>query len=89
MPHVRRTARLADRDGLHARPCARVAEVARKASAAITITHGDAQADATSVLELMMLTAACGDELSVDAEGSDAEDAVARIVAVLEAPGEA
>jgi phosphotransferase system HPr (HPr) family protein len=88
MPHVRRSARLADRDGLHARPCARIAEIARRSASAVTLAHGDATADAKSVLDLMMLTAACGEELTVDAEGRDAQAVVDEIVAVLEAPGE-
>jgi phosphotransferase system HPr (HPr) family protein len=89
MAHVRRTARLADRDGLHARPCARIAELARRSASEVRLAHGDATADAKSVLELMMLTAACGDELTVDANGKDAETVVDRIVALIETPGEA
>jgi phosphotransferase system HPr (HPr) family protein len=88
MPHVRRSARLADRDGLHARPCARIAEIARRSASEVTLAYGDATADAKSVLDLMMLTAAGGEELTVDANGRDAQAVVDRIVAVIEAQGE-
>ncbi len=44
--------------GLHARAAAKIAKVAQKARAAVRISHGEQDADAASVLDI--LTLACG-----------------------------
>ncbi|MBN2491491.1 MAG: HPr family phosphocarrier protein [Planctomycetes bacterium] len=71
------------RDGLHARPCARIAELAAGFSCRVSIRKGEREADAASLLELMGLIAGEGDALEVEAHGADAAFAVAQICAVL------
>jgi len=69
--------------GLHARPAARLGECARGFEAEIHILHGDKRGDARSTVALLALGTRLGDELVVQARGSDAEAALAAIVALL------
>ncbi|WP_432852199.1 HPr family phosphocarrier protein [Amycolatopsis sp. CA-161197] len=83
MPEKRVT--VASKVGLHARPAALVAKAAAAQPVAVTIAKagGDPVA-AGSVLNLMTLAAAFGDEVVISAEGEGADaaiDAVAELVA--------
>ena len=70
--------------GLHARPSTQIATTAGKFESEMTIGKDGLSVDAKSVLELLMLAAECGSELTITADGSDAEDAVASIVELVE-----
>jgi len=65
--------------GLHARPAALLARSVAELNAQVTITKGDHQADATSVLALLGLATTKGDRLTVTARGHQADEAIARI----------
>jgi phosphocarrier protein HPr len=68
---------------LHARPAGALAVAAAKYSAAVSLTVGTSTADAKSVLGVMGLGATSGQHITVAAEGPDAEEAVATILAIL------
>jgi phosphocarrier protein HPr len=68
---------------LHARPAGALAIAAAQFSSAVSLTVGASNADAKSVLGVMGLGATSGQQVTVSAEGSDAQQAVAAIVAVL------
>ena len=67
---------LANRDGLHARPAARLAAALASYRARLVLTCGDKQADATSLNQLALLQARCGDRLTLYADGDDAASAL-------------
>ena len=69
--HVRR-AKIVNAEGLHARPCHAVVSLVREYQAELRIRNGDTEVNGRSILELMTLSAACGDELLLKAEGEDA-----------------
>jgi phosphocarrier protein FPr/phosphocarrier protein len=71
--------------GLHARPAALIAAAAREFTAAITLRRGSANADARSVIALMLLGAQQGDAIEIEARGRDAGAAVARLAALIDA----
>jgi phosphocarrier protein HPr len=75
---------LTNRMGLHARPSTQIATTASRFNADLTITKDDMTVDAKSVLELLMLAAECGSELTVRAEGDDAAAAVKAIAKLIE-----
>jgi phosphocarrier protein HPr len=79
MAHAEQTVVLANRMGLHARPSTQIATAASRFAADVTITKDDMTVDAKSVLELLMLAAECGSELTVQADGDDAKAAVTAI----------
>ena len=68
-----RSATVADAAGLHARPAAKVAEMAAEASGDIVIAFEDDRADADSAMMLMSLGAAQGDTVTVSGQPADKE----------------
>jgi phosphocarrier protein HPr len=83
MPERRVT--VASKVGLHARPAALVAKAAAAQPVAVSIAkNGGSPVPAGSVLNLMALGAAHGDEVLISAEGEGAQaavDAVAELIA--------
>ncbi len=78
-----RTLRIRNEKGLHARASARFAETAESFDADITVRRGEVTADGTSILDLLLLAAPHGSEISVHASGTDANaalDALAKLV---------
>ncbi|MEK7413707.1 MAG: HPr family phosphocarrier protein [Planctomycetota bacterium] len=84
MAHAEQTVVLTNRMGLHARPSTQIATTAGRFSADVTIIKDDMTVDAKSVLELLMLAAECGSELTVRAEGDDAAQAVKSIIDLVQ-----
>lgn len=78
-------ASLVNKDGLHARPAAQIAEAVGALVAEVTVGCEDRSADAGSSLELMALRAGRGMELRVWATGPDAEPAVRAVVDLVRA----
>ena len=68
---------------LHARPAGALAVAAAQFSSAVSLTVGASSADAKSVLGVMGLGATSGQDIRVTAEGPDAQEAVAAIIAIL------
>ncbi|MCZ9883836.1 HPr family phosphocarrier protein [Arthrobacter sp. B2a2-09] len=83
-----RTATIASRSGLHARPAAIFAEAASEQPVEVTIAMPGAPADdaldAASILSLMTLGAAKGDVVVLRAEGDGADAALDSLVTLLE-----
>jgi phosphocarrier protein HPr len=74
------------RVGLHARPVAIISQKAASLEAAVRIGRdGRDPVDARSPLLLMTLGAGHGDEVVVEAEGPGASEALAEIVALVQA----
>jgi phosphocarrier protein HPr len=83
-----RTATIASRVGLHARPAAIFAEAAGEQPVEVTIalagTPEDEAMDASSILSLMSLGAEHGTQVVLRAEGAGADEALDTLVQVLE-----
>jgi len=62
--------------GLHARPAALFVQQASKFNADIKVIKDDRVADGKSILDIMMLTARKGSNISIRADGDDAQAAV-------------
>ena len=74
---------LTNKMGLHARPSTQIATTASRYHSDVKIIKDGIDVDAKSVLELLMLAAECGSELTVSAQGDDAAaaaEAVANLV---------
>lgn len=69
--------------GLHARPSAQLAEMARSFGGAVSVSFGDKSADATSVTGLMTLGTRLGSEIEIKAIGDRAREAVTSISRLL------
>lgn len=66
--------------GLHTRPSTELVKCATAFKADVTLTYQDLAVNAKSLLGILMLAAAKGSKISVQAEGDDAEDAVKSIL---------
>ena len=65
--------------GLHFRVAALIVRTLEGYSSDVTISNGESVADARSVLDLMTLAAARGTRIVVEAEGADADAALAAL----------
>jgi phosphocarrier protein len=70
--------------GLHARPASRLAQEAQKYAAEIRVGNGEEEVDAKSILDLLTLAVSRGSDLTLTARGSDARQAVERLVSLFE-----
>ena len=65
--------------GLHVRAAAMVVRTMTPFSSKVSIPAGGSTADARSVLDLLTLSASKGTKIFVEAEGDDAEAALAKL----------
>lgn len=64
-----------DQLGIHARPAGQLVKKATQFSSDITLSFGSKKGDAKSIMSVMMLGVKMGDDIVVQIEGSDEEDA--------------
>ena len=65
--------------GLHARAAAKVVSTANQFESTIIITKDGKNADARSIMKLLMLSASQGSRISVEVDGADQRDAMKSI----------
>lgn len=82
---VERSVQLSNKYGLHARPATLIAQSAKAFKSEVVLVKGDEKVNAKSIFNLMTLAAEKGTLLTIRATGIDAEAAVAKIVALVEA----
>ena len=82
---MRRTVRIVNSRGLHARAAAKLVAVAERFSACINVSRHGQTVPACSIMGLMMLGAGQGSEVVVDAEGWDAKEALEAVCGLIEA----
>lgn len=83
MPEAQRETTVGPEAGLHARPAALFVKTAKQYSSEIVVAKGDREANAKSPLKVMTLAAKKGDEITIRAEGDDAEEAVDALVELI------
>ena len=76
---VRRSMTVINKLGLHARAAAKLVELASGFESRIRIWRDGREADAKSIMKVMMLAASKGKSLEVVAQGDDAAEAVEAI----------
>jgi phosphotransferase system HPr (HPr) family protein len=72
-----------DPAGLHARPAAQFVRTASRFQSQIVLDTGDKTANAKSLVGILGLTIRPGAEVSLTADGPDADDAIAALLAEL------
>ena len=83
-PVRRGRATIVNAKGLHARAAAKLAKLAVTFKSEITLMRNDMTVSARSIMGLMMLAAAKGSEIEIQARGPDAVQALAAVVALIE-----
>jgi phosphotransferase system HPr (HPr) family protein len=75
--------------GFHLRPIAAFAQLAGRFQSNVTVSRdGKDDVNGKSILDLMLLAAPQGSELTVKATGPDAQNALDALVALLQTPPE-
>ena len=75
---------ITNKRGLHARASARFVTLASGFDAVVTVRHDGASVTGTSIMGLMMLAAGPGTTIRIEAEGPQAEAALAALKQLVE-----
>ncbi len=81
---LRRVVRICNPRGLHARAAAKFVKCAALFPAEVTVTRDGSTVPGQSIMGLMMLAAACGSEIEIEAKGPLAQEALAALCALVE-----
>ena len=82
-PIVSRRVQITNRLGLHARPAMQFVETANRFQARVLVAKGTDQVDGKSIMQVMVLAAACGTTLTLTADGPDAAQAIEALCALV------
>ncbi|HUO22043.1 MAG TPA: HPr family phosphocarrier protein [Caulobacteraceae bacterium] len=82
---VVRTVDICNARGLHARASAKFVKLASTFDAEVKVSRDGQTVDARSIMGLMMLAAGPGCAIEIEAEGPEADGAVAALVELVEA----
>jgi phosphocarrier protein HPr len=80
---VVREVEIVNKKGLHARASAKFVQTAEQYNAAIIVTRGHETVGGTSIMGLMMLAAATGSTITIQATGKQAAEALDALVALV------
>jgi len=81
---VAQEVRIGNKRGLHARASAKFVNLASQIDAAVEVEKDGNRVCGTSIMGLMMLGAAMGDTIVIHVKGLHAEEALAKLVAMVE-----
>ncbi len=81
---ITRTVTIRNKRGLHARASAKFVTLASGFDAAVEVSKDGSSVCGTSIMGLMMLAAAPGDDIVISSSGSGAEQAVIALVQLVE-----
>lgn len=81
---VARTVLIENKRGLHARASAKFVTLATELGTPVEVAKDGNRVCGTSIMGLMMLGAARGDTIEISATGDGADEAVARLSALVE-----
>lgn len=81
---VKRTMKIQNRLGLHARPAMTFVDLASTFESRITVRKRDQAVDGKSIMQMLMLAATCGSELEITAEGADAAKAIEKLAELVD-----
>lgn len=84
MSTAERTVVICNQRGLHARASSKFVTMVSDLEADIAVSRDGRTVAGSSILDLMMLGAAMGDEITITASGPDAENAADRLASLVE-----
>jgi phosphocarrier protein len=76
---VKKSVKIVNKLGLHARASAKLTQTASKFTAAVWIAKGDRRVNAKSIMGVMMLAAGMGSIVELEADGPDEAAALAAV----------
>lgn len=82
---LRKTLSIRNTRGLHARAAAKLVTLAEQYSACLNVVRDGQRVPACSIMGLMMLGAGIGSQITIEAEGWDAREALDAVAGLVEA----
>ena len=76
-------AQIVNRLGLHARASAKLTQTAGRYASEIWLSRSGRRVNAKSIMGVMMLAAGMGSSITIEADGSDADAALAALLALI------
>lgn len=76
MAELKKTLTISNKLGLHARAATKLAQLSQKFKAKVTISLEGKEADASSIMGLMLLAGGFGKTVEIITQGKDAEQAL-------------
>lgn len=83
---LQRNVRVVNPQGLHMRPSAAFVEVAARFQSSVTVTYDGKSVNGKSLWDLLLLAAMPGSELTLEADGPDAPQALDALADLLSTP---
>ena len=84
MAIIKQTITIQNKLGLHTRAAIKLVELVNSFDATIIISHQGKQADADSVLGLLVLETCYGQEIEIIAKGNEAQQAMQAVTKLIE-----
>jgi phosphocarrier protein len=81
---IEREIQVTNKLGLHARPAAMLVQTASRFKSEIWLKKEDIEANAKSILSVMMLAAEVGSRVTIKAEGEDEEQAIETLAKIFQ-----
>ena len=81
---IRKTVRIVNRLGLHARPAAMLVTAAARFESEVFLSKDDLRVNGKSIMGVMMLAAEKGAELLIEVDGPDEEAAMQELLKAVE-----
>lgn len=76
-------AEIVNKLGLHARASAKLTQTANEFAAEVWLSRNGRRVNAKSIMGVMMLAAGLGSRITIEADGADAEAAIAAILNLI------
>ena len=78
-----RSVRIANRNGVHARPAAEIVKLAARFKSEITLVRDDLEVNGKSIMGVMMLAAEFGSTVTLRADGPDSDAAIEQLATLI------
>ena len=79
MPLINKKVTVKSKQGLHARPAALFVQLANKFESTVSVKKGKETVNGKSIMGILMLAAGHGSQITIEANGNDAEAAIAEL----------
>ncbi len=80
---IRKRLQVVSQQGLHARPASMFVETANRFISKVTVIKGDTVVDGKSILNILTLGVECKDEIILEIEGEDSQEAMESLERVI------
>lgn len=87
MPKIKKTIVVKNKQGLHARPAALFVQLANKFDCAVTVKKGKEIVNGKSIMGILMLGAEKDSSIIIEADGEDAQRAIAELERLVSQDG--